>query len=180
MKMTLLANRYARAFVRASLRKGDAQAGHSEIKDFSELLTKTPLLLSTLSNPGIPFAKKRAIVEKLTDYPFLRNLLLHLARRNRLRLLPGIVRRTQQLLDEQAGIARADVKTASPMSPEEKTKLAELLKVLFQKPILVEETLDSDLLAGMVIRVGDTIIDNSLKGQLQSLEKQLLLERTST
>jgi F-type H+-transporting ATPase subunit delta len=174
MKPTLLANRYARAFVRVSLRKGEAQAWYSQLKNFTELLAKTPLLASSLSNPGIPFAKKRAVVEKLTDQTVLRNFLLHLAQRNRLRLLPEIICRGQQLLDNEAGVARASVRTASPMSAEEKLRLSESLKDFFQKPILVEDFVDPELLAGMMIRVGDTILDGSLKGQLKLLEHQLI------
>lgn len=169
MKPTLLANRYARALVRVSLRK----EGLEELKNFSVLLAQTPLLAVSLANPGIPFTNKKALVEKLVSAPVIQRLVLHLVSRNRLRMLPEIIRRSQELLDAEAGVARAVVRTASPLTAGQKQELAESLKGLVDRGVLIEEVPDSNLLAGMIIRIGDTIIDNSLQGQLKMLENQL-------
>ncbi len=173
MKQTLLANRYARAFVRVSLRGGKAPEWHSGLKNFSVLLRQTPLLYTSLSNPGIPFAKKKELVEKCADVPVIQRLVLHLVLKNRLGILSEITRRAQELLDEEEGVARAVVRSASPLSLEQKQELSESLKDWMGQTVLIEETPDPQLLAGMVIRVGDTILDNSLKNQLKILEHQL-------
>lgn len=130
-----------------------------------------------LTNPGIPFSKKSELLDKLITVPLLRCFLLHLIKRNYLTLLPDIIERIQRLLDQEEGVLRAEVRSASALSTEQKEKLSVSLKDFFQNPILIEASVDPELLAGMVIRVGDTVLDNSLKSQLAVLERQLLAER---
>lgn len=173
MKSPLIAKRYARAFAQAALRKEETETFYSELKNFASFLSQIPSLSPSLVNPGIPVAKKKELLEKLIGSEILQRLILYLIKRNNLRLLPAIVHRVQELLDEHHGISRAAVHTALALSFEQKEKLTESLKDFFQRPILIEETVDSNLLAGMVIHVGDTVIDNSLKGQLAVLERQL-------
>ena len=169
MKQPLLANRYARAFVRISLSKGETPRQYLDLKDFSDLLAQTPLLAVSLTHPEIPAAKKKTLVEKLAASPLIHRLIFHLVSKNRLRMLPEIVRRAQELLDQEEGVVRARVRSASPLSFEQKQELSESLKDWMGRTVLIEETLDPQLLAGMVVRVGDTIIDNSLKGQFEIL-----------
>lgn len=174
MKQTLLANRYARAFVRASLRGGKSQEWYSGLKNFSVLLRQTPMIDTSLSNPGIPFANKKELIEKCADVGVIQRLILHLILKNRLGVLSEIIRRSQELLDEEEGVARVRVRSASPLSFEQKQKLSESLKDWMGQTVLIEETPDPQLLAGMVVRVGDMILDGSLKGQLELLEHQLI------
>ncbi len=177
MKQTLLANRYARAFVRASLRGGEAPEWHSGLKSFSDLLLQTPLLYTFLSNPGIPFVKKKELVEKCVGVPVIQRLIFHLVLKNRLELLSEMICRTQELLDEEEGVVRVMVRSVSPLSFEQKQELIESLKNWMGRTVLIEETTDPQLLAGIVVRVGDTILDNSLKGQLQLLEHLMCSRR---
>lgn len=169
MRQTLLANRYAKAFVKA----GAPPCPYTELKDFSDLLARTPLLAASLTSPGIPFARKKLLIENLAKSPVIQRLILHLVSKNRLRMLPEIVRRSQELLDKEEGIARAVVRTALPLTFEQKQELMASLKDLIGRNVLIEETPDHELLAGMVVRVGDMVMDNSLKNQLKILEDQL-------
>ena len=174
MKPTTLANRYARAVVRVALRQGESPSWYGELKNFEKQFSEIPLLCHALTNPGIPLRKKEQVLGEIVTVPVLRRVILYLIRKNQLALLGDIVQRAQQLLDEEEGVARATVRTAFALSPEQKENLAGSLRDFFQKPVLIEETIEPDLLAGMRIRVGDTILDNSLKGELEALERQLL------
>lgn len=175
MRDTILAHRYANAFVRISSDKEETSQWFGQLKNFSQRLSTTPLLWQALVHPAIPLDKKRELLEKLTQIPLIRRLVIHLTLKKRLRFLPEIVRHAQDLIDKKGGIARAFVRTASQLSLEQREGVAESLKVFFSRPILIEEKVAPELIAGMTIQVGDTILDNSLKGQLQLLEKQLCI-----
>ena len=79
-----------------------------------------------------------------------------------------------RLLDEEKGLERAHVVSAVPMSDDNKDNLSSYLSQLVGKNIELTSEVDPSILAGLVARVGDKILDGSVKTRLQSLRKSLI------
>lgn len=173
MKPFVLIHRYAEAFVEGALAKGETKEPLSQLQGVWRLVNETPQLRTFFENPGIPLEQKERLLTQLVPSSFARRILLTLIEKNQLSFLPDLLTRAQELLDQKEGLLRAHVRSASALSKEENQTLAQSLEEFFGKPILIEEQVDHKLLAGRVIRVGDTVIDNSLASQLKKLEWSL-------
>ena len=97
-----------------------------------------------------------------------------LARRKRFFALPAIAVELDRLSDENAGIARATVTSAEPLSEAYEQRLVQELSALTGKKIVLQRKQDPELLAGLVVRIGDQVIDGSAKSTLAELASQLL------
>jgi F-type H+-transporting ATPase subunit delta len=104
----------------------------------------------------------------------LANLIAMLAERNRLALLPDIVRWYDTYLDAEVGRARITIRSATPLGVSEKNELVELARRLTGRREIVATTeVDADLLAGVVLDVGGTVYDGSVRAQLARLTKDM-------
>lgn len=104
----------------------------------------------------------------------VQGLLAVLAKNNRLSSLRGISQAFAALLNERAGRAPVKVTTAVPLSDEQRTKLTANLKALLKQDPVLQLRVDSDLLGGMIVQVGDSVVDTSVRTRLQSLRTLLL------
>jgi F-type H+-transporting ATPase subunit delta len=121
-------------------------------------------------------AKAAALAQALAGASELfRGLIGVLARNNRLYLLPEVASAYRQLLDTRAGRVRVKVASAVPLSDAQTAALTANLKALLghQEPFL-DVRVDPDLLGGLVVQVGDSVIDTSVRSRLQSLRSLLL------
>jgi F-type H+-transporting ATPase subunit delta len=114
------------------------------------------------------------IAQKLGAGQTTRNVLGVLADGNRLRILPALAVALRDEADRRAGILRAKVTSAAPLGDAYVQKLTQALEARFKKKVVVTREVDPKLLAGVVTRVGDTIIDGSLRARLDELKGQLL------
>jgi F-type H+-transporting ATPase subunit delta len=76
-------------------------------------------------------------------------------------------------VEESLGRIRASVKSATPMDDPAREKMRKNLSAMLGKEAVIDWTVDSDLLAGVVVRAGDRVLDNSLKSQLKNLKTHL-------
>ena len=96
-----------------------------------------------------------------------------LIRKRREDLLEECAREFRILLAAQANTADAEVSTAVPLTPEQETRLTESLQTLTGKTIKLTTQIDPTLVGGVVVRIGDTVMDGSVRGKLERLERQL-------
>src|SRR5687767_14416900 len=120
--------RYARALFDVALKEADVERAGRDLESFARLVTGHEVLNRVLSNPAIPAARKRAVVEHLLARaagisPVVVKLLGLLADRDRLVLLPEITAAYRTRLMEHAKVIRAEVVTAIPLPPERVTAL---------------------------------------------------------
>src|SRR6185295_6166686 len=138
----------------------------------------SPELQKTMSNPLIPEPERLATVadicERLGLSPLSKNAAGLLARRKRMFALPAIATELDRLSDEKAGIARATVISAERLSEAYQQRLTQELSSMTGKKIVLERKQDPELLAGLVVRIGDQVIDGSAKTRLAELAIQLL------
>ena len=173
--------RYARALFDVALKEqGNLPAIEAELASFADLFTAHPELAKVLLNPAVPAPRKRAAVVELTRRagasPVLAKLLILLAERDRLVLLPDLVAAYRERLADHLKIVRAEVTSASPLSAERIQQIERSLSQVTGRAVTLATHVDPSLIGGLVARVGGTVYDASLTTQLQKM-KQRLAER---
>jgi F-type H+-transporting ATPase subunit delta len=126
----------------------------------------------------VPSSEKRAALERLLPNatPLLRNFLAILAERDRLDEVGGIAEAMREMINRQRGIVTAEVTTAVPLDPElERVVQQRLAAHLQRRPdqITVHSRVDPSIIGGVVARIGDQVIDDSVRGRLERLRRAL-------
>ncbi len=170
--------RYARALFDVALSEGDLQQVSRDIGGFSELIASNEDLARVLSNPAIPVQKKRGVVKELIARagalsPIVSKLLVLLADRDRLVLLPEIVRAYENRLMEHAQVVRAELVTAMALPSERLQALQQGLARATGRTVQMESRVDPSILGGAIAKVGSTVYDGSVTTQLAKLKQQL-------
>lgn len=173
-----IARRYARALFGIGVDRGNFEAFGDELDALTALYTGSAELRQTLENPVFKGSQKRAILDALlprvAPSPALRNLALLLLERNRIVFLPGIARAYRGLVDERLGRVRASVTSAQPLDPATLASVQKALERRTGKHVLLTSDVDPGLIGGIVARVGDLVLDGSLRTRLSSLSNRIL------
>jgi F-type H+-transporting ATPase subunit delta len=133
-------------------------------------------LTTLLNSPQVPVANKlKALEEVLGDGvdPLAKNLAGLLASRSAVSVVPGIRDHFGAMLDARKGVVRADVTTAVKLDDKQIAALAETLSEVVGADVRVESRVDSKVLGGMIARVGDKLIDGSVRTRLQELKREI-------
>ena len=132
---------------------------------------------SVVDNPAIPLAQRLDVVERLlsgrVQAPLLRLVRL-LVQRSRLDMLPAVASQYQRLLNRQRGVVEAVVTSAAPLSRDETETLRAKLADMTGAAVALEERVDAALIGGLTVRVGDQLLDASVRGRLERLRNQLV------
>jgi F-type H+-transporting ATPase subunit delta len=176
MAMESIGRRYARAVFELALERGESlDTWLSDLRAIETALSD-PAIMAVLAGPQLPFEQKRALVERaLAGVDELRrNLVYMLIEAGRIEAFGAIVRELQRLVNEHNGIAEATVTTAVPLSDGEAARIAERVGRLLGKQVILERRVDPAIIGGIVVRVGDTLINGSVAGRLAALREQLV------
>ncbi len=173
-----VARRYARALFGIGVDAGNFEALGREIGDLAGLWSASPELRQTIENPVFKPSEKRAVLEHLlprvTPTPEVQRLVLLLLERRRIVLLPAIARAYRDLADAHTGRVRARVTSAEPLGPAALDRVRLSLEERTGKKVILETAVDADLIGGVVARVGDLVLDGSVRTQLDDLRSKLL------
>jgi len=183
MTLSAVASRYANALAdvisspSSPLRPQDAV---SELRAFESALGSSPELQAALITPAVPYARKKAVVGRVADLLKLsritRNFLFVLVDHRRIPSLSDIIQTLETVVDERLGFARADIRSASELTEPQRTALNRQLERLTGKRIRPHFSIDGTLIGGVVARIGSTVYDGSVRGQLHALERRLAAE----
>jgi len=184
MTLSAVATRYAKALADvtttagAVLRPEDAL---SQLRAFEAALEASHELKNALITPSVPASRKRAVVGRIADLlklsPTARNFLFVLIDRRRIALLKAILDSFEVIVDERLGFARAEVSSPRELSEAQRGAISAQLEKLTGKRIRMRFALDQSLIGGVVARIGSTVYDGSVRGQLQTLGRRLSTER---
>ncbi|WP_088104383.1 F0F1 ATP synthase subunit delta [Halalkalibacter urbisdiaboli] len=178
MSNQAVANRYADALFQLAQEKGILEQVNEELQVVKQVVQTTPAFSQFLGHPKVTTEKKRAFVQESFQQSISEtslNALLLLVDRKRIDILVAMIDKFKALAYEAQNVAEATVYSAQPLSEEEKAQLAELFaKKAGKAKLLVKNIVNSDLLGGLKIRIGDRIYDGSVKAQLERLERQLI------
>jgi len=184
MTLSAVATRYANALAdvvspaASALRPENAL---TELRAFEGVLNESGELKNALTSPAVPVGRKRAVVGRIGDLlkisPIVRNFLYVLIDHRRIASLTEILHSFESTIDERLGFARADVSSARELTEAQRTALDAQLTQLTGKQIRTRFAVDESLIGGIVARIGSTVYDGSVRGQLQTLGRRLSTER---
>lgn len=172
------ATRYARALFDVAQKEGDIQQVGRDLGAFAALVSGNEGLARTFANPAIPAARKRAVVDQLLARagglsPIVAKLLLMLAERDRLVLIPDLVAAYETRLMDHANVVRAQVTTAVPLTDDRIDALRQGLAQATGRQVQLEARVDPAIIGGAVARIGSTVFDGSVTMQLQKVKERL-------
>ena len=130
-----------------------------------------------LSDPAQPFAERRKLLDRILGKrvsPAVANLVRLLTQRSRLDLLPRIATEFQRLVNRQRGIVEATVTSALPLNRAETESLTTRIQAMTGAEVDLRSIVDPKLIGGLTVRVGDTLLDASVRGRLERLREQLV------
>jgi F-type H+-transporting ATPase subunit delta len=178
--LSAIASRYARALVEVAAAPGSASdpaAILAQLRAVGEAIAGSPELRTALLSPAVPPGRKRAIVERILKPLGLdkqaRNFLFVVIDHRRVAELPAIVDAFEAMLDERLGFVRADVLSARDLDAAQQAGLANEISRMSGKKAKLKFSIDPALIAGVVARIGSTVYDGSVRGQLETLRLKL-------
>jgi F-type H+-transporting ATPase subunit delta len=181
MTLTAVAARYAEALadvVTGASSQVRPQDALDELKAFAQTLHSSGELYNALTTPSIQVSRKKAVVGRIAEdlqiSPVVRNFLFVVVGHHRIAIFAQIVEAFELQLDQRMGYVRAEVASARELSAEQRSMLNGSLERLSGKRVRMQFKIDESLIGGAVARIGSTVYDGSVRGQLQSLERRLV------
>lgn len=175
-----VANRYARALADAVMAPAsglEPQAATAGLGEFAGAITTSNELRLVLTSPAVAVGRKRAVVSKLCDamgaHKLIRNFLYVVIDHGRIASLPEIAGAFEAAVDERLGRVRASVISASPLDGQSGETLRAELAQMTGKQVRCEFQVKPELIGGVRIRIGSTIYDGTVRGQLDALAVKL-------
>jgi F-type H+-transporting ATPase subunit delta len=172
-----IARRYAKALLLIGKEDGNAETYREELSGFAALLEEQPELEQALTNPLYDAGKRRRILQtvvgKLEVSPVMKSFFMLLFDKRRMGFIEGINELYRKYADELKGIARAQLVSATELPDETVEKIRAALSKRTGKDIKLEIEQDPGLIGGIVTRIGDLVLDGSIKTQLLNMSESL-------
>ena len=171
---------YANALADIAMEQGAAASLTLQLGVFIAAYTASAEFRNSLASPAVGKAEKRSVADKLSARlgvgKIVRNFLFVVIDHQRTQLLPEIFRSFQNVIRERQGVAEAEIFSPSALSEAQKKEMTQALEKLTGKKVEAKFSLDTNLLGGVMVRVGDTIYDGSLRNRLNDLRERLAAE----
>ncbi len=177
--MAAVASRYARALVDVVMeRKIDPAAAVQQVNSIVGAIKESRELRKVWEAPDIPAVQKRnlldAIARQVGLSPTIRNFYAVLIDHQRIAMVERIARQFEIDLDAELGFAEAQVTSARPLTDVEKREVESRVAAMTGKKVRPRYAANPELLGGVMVQVGSTIYDGTVRGQLQKLREQLV------
>jgi len=176
--MASVASRYARALVDVVMEHHiDGDAARQQLRAMVDVVHDSLELRRVWESPAVPPEQKRAVLDaiaaKVGAVTQIRNFMAVIIDHRRIGMLDDIVRVFESELDSELGFAEVQVSSARPLSPQEQSQVELRVNQISAKRIRATYVVKPELLGGVVVRVGDTIYDGSVRGQLEKMRQEL-------
>ena len=182
MTSSAVVNRYANALVDVVLSPAcglDPAAAVNQLRSFEEAVRSASDLGIILASPAVSTARKRLVIRKIADAlgldRVIRNFLLVLSDHRRAHALSEMIQAFDILLDERMGLLHAEVVSASPLTDQQRDRLAAELGRIAESRVRMKFVVDPDLIGGVTARVGSKVYDGSVRGQLADMRRRLAI-----
>ncbi|HEY0307120.1 MAG TPA: ATP synthase F1 subunit delta [Acidobacteriaceae bacterium] len=177
--MAEFASRYAKALAEvvdaAKLPTAEVQ---SQLKDFAEMLASSAPLRNLLSDPSFPVEQKVKVLDAICARTWyaapVRNFIAVLIAHDRIKAFTEIAEAYAALAETGHGIHEAEITIARPLDEASRNALESKIRSMTGGSVLTTYKEDASLLGGAIIRIGSTVYDGSIRGQLQRLKQQLV------
>ena len=176
MSQRTVTRRYATALCEEADASGVLEAVDEDVLMLRNSIDANPELSRFFESPVIPPEKKKSILQELLGgrvEPLTLQFLRLLVQKDRETVAKDILDEYQSLRDEQRGIIDAEVTVARPLTDEDRKVLVEALEEKTGKDVRLHLKEDSELIGGLVIRIGDRVFDASVRSQLNAIHDRL-------
>ena len=171
------AGRYARALLDVVIKEVNPEQDDQELASLARLFTGNSELQKALANPAVPVAAKRKVIDSVVARTAptraLGKLLLMLADRDRLSLVPEVAEVYHERLMEHQKVINAELTTAVPLTPERVAQFEQRIAAATGRRVTMTASVDPALIGGAVARVGSIVYDGSIATQLAKMRERL-------
>lgn len=177
MLISTIARRYAEALYEAAKDAGLTREIGEQLEQLLRVLKTDRELDLAFRSPALTAGRRRQLLEECFQgelHPFVLNLCQLLWTKGRENSLPSVVTAYRQLLRKDEGLLTAEVVSAANLTEEQLAPLRQALEKRFGQPVIIEMKVDRSLLGGVRVRVGNTVLDGSVRGHLQALRERML------
>ncbi len=177
MKNLAIARRYAKALLLIGKEDGQTEQYRQELEGMANLMVQEKQLADTIANPLYNAGDRKQvlikIIEKLSLSKVMTSFLQLLFEKGRIAFVVSINEFFQMLADELKGVARASLVSADELTDETIEKIRSALSKKTGKEVVLEVEQDPGLIGGIVTRIGDLVLDGSIKTQLLNMRESL-------
>jgi F-type H+-transporting ATPase subunit delta len=167
---------YANALFEVAMVEGSLDAVENELFQVARALETNDELRSTLTDEMIPTERRQGVIEDLLGNrasPVTVSLVSFVVGAGRGRQLPAIIDRLVARAAEAKNKVVAEVRTAIPLTDDQRSRLADALGKATGKSVEVKSIVDPSVLGGVVAQIGDTVIDGSIRNRLEQLREAI-------
>ncbi len=167
--------RYAQAAFELAMERNELESWQVSLRKIAELSTDEAFT-ALVENPKLPFEVKKSLLEeRLSDAnPLALNLACLLVSKGRLGIAGDVLHGYDHLLDAHRGIEHAEVITALSLAEKDKERLSSQLGDMVNRKVIVDAVVDSSVIGGFKAKIGDMLIDGSVRNKLEILRKSLI------
>ncbi len=173
-----VARRYARALFQIGVDRGTFEAFGRELDAIAGVIDGSTDLRQALANPIFRMHQRRAVLDellpRLAPSREVQSFALLLLDRGRISILPTAARAYAEMVDVQLGRVRATITAARVLDGATAQRLKEVLAQRTGKQVIATFAVDPELIGGIVAKVGDLVLDGSLRARLESLRQKVL------
>ena len=176
MSQDIVSARYAKALLEIGVEQKILNTIQKDLDVVYEVMTTSPQLMEWSLHPTTGMeAKKKLFSEIFKDISTVTlHFLFVVIDHHRENLLEETIAQFNHLVHEKKGIAEANITSALPLDEADKEQLTRTFQIISGKSIILKEsTVDSDLLGGVVVQIGDRIFDGSLKNKLRRFKERV-------
>jgi F-type H+-transporting ATPase subunit delta len=167
--------RYAQAAFELAMERNELESWQVSLRKIAELSTDEAFT-ALVESPKLPFEVKKSLLEeRLSDlHPLALNLACLLVRKGRLGIAGDVLHGYDHLLDAHRGIEHAEVVTALSLAEKDKERLSSQLGDMVNRKVIVDAVVDSSVIGGFKAKIGDMLIDGSVRNKLDVLRRNLV------
>lgn len=165
---------YSQALFELCLENNNLKEVYDDINQCRKIFDDNPDFVELLFSPLIMPEEKTVIIDKVFGKEgTVHDLICVVTLKGRIRYFSGITDAFNELYDEHCGIKEMTVVTSVPLKPDAREKLLKKLEEKSGKTVKLTEEVDPSIIGGVILKMGDSIIDDSIKGRLASISDQL-------
>ena len=177
MRQTILAKRYAKALFAVGQEEGKSESFRETLNALGDFLEKYPEAMDALTNLLYPMELKEKVMAQLiselqTDQ-FMANFLNLVVQKKRADIIPEIASEFQLLVDADQNISRGTIISATEISGELQSKVQSTLESITDNKVILTSEIDPSIIGGIIAKVGDLVMDGSIKTQLAGLNESI-------
>lgn len=175
----LVSKRWAKALI--ELAQEDENISKEDILDdlreVADTISSSEELSNVINNPSVSVEEKQIVICKLFQnsiLPIVYNFLFALNLKKRINIIPEIAEEFQKELERIKNITHVGVTSAIDLADDRKNDIKQRISEKLKKDVIVDWNVDSDIIAGLILNIDETIVDNSIKHKLDDLSKNII------